>query len=93
MKGIRFYHELENKGKVAETSQGNVIAIFINTNSHTLLIMGEMYEGLVAVFGEPNSPVCVSGVSWEYLRESCKRISEAKARKIHPRLFERLDKT
>ena len=91
MKGYRFYEELENKGKEAETSEGNVVAVMLNDNSHARLVTGAVDEAMVALFDKPNSPVCSGSVSWGYLRENCKRISEAKAREIHPRLFERLD--
>jgi len=49
------------------------------------------YEGFVGVFDRPNSPVNFSGAALDYLREKCKRVSETKARTIHPALFERLD--
>jgi hypothetical protein len=45
----------------------------------------------MAIFDWPNSPVAGTGVSLDYLRQKCKRISEAQARTIHPVLFEWLD--
>ena len=51
------------------------------------------YEAIAAVFDWPNSPVAGTGVACDYLRHKCKRISEAKARIIHPALFERLDQS
>jgi hypothetical protein len=86
MKGVRFYEELENKNRKGEKSQGNVIAI----HAYQISIDG-MYECLSATFYKPNSPVSVGGVSRKYLEEKCRRISETRAREIHPRLFERLD--
>jgi len=82
MKGIRFYEEL------VEALSGNVIAIDAET---PLLITEGNFDCLSALCFEPNSPVCAGAVSQEYLQENCKRISEVKAREIHPRLFERLD--
>jgi hypothetical protein len=49
------------------------------------------YEALAALFVRPNSPVAGTGVALGYVRQKCKRISEAQARTIHPALFERLD--
>jgi hypothetical protein len=43
------------------------------------------------VLFHPNSPVAGTSIDVSILRERCKRISEAKARQIHPLLFERLD--
>ncbi len=51
------------------------------------------YEAIAALFEQPNSPVAGTGVALDYLRQKCKRISEAKARTIHPALFERLDQS
>lgn len=89
MKGIRFYEELTNKNKAGETSQGNVLAVF-----HELGFMGQhgyQYETISALFFEPNSVVCGSAANIDYIRNNCRRISEAKAREIHPELFIRLD--
>lgn len=88
MKGLRFYEELKDKNRVGEKSMGNVIAI----DTTTSLFDGRgVYQVFAAVFFEPNSPVCYTGVAPKYLTEHCKRISEARAREIHPKLFERLD--
>jgi len=51
------------------------------------------YEAIAAVFALHNSRVAGTGVALDYLRQKCRRISEAKARKIHPALFERLDQS
>ena len=53
---------------------------------------GLSIEGAGAVFFEPDSPVCGCSISLEYLQTRCKRISESKAREIHPRLFDYLDR-
>jgi len=96
MKGIRFYEEFTDKRK--KESEGNVVAIFLDTghietcqlNAKTHSVWYE-YECLSATFFHPNSDVSVSSVSIDYLSDRCKRISEKKAREIHPKLFERLD--
>jgi hypothetical protein len=49
------------------------------------------YEAIAGLFDRPNSPVAGTGVARDHLHQKCKRISEAKARTIHPALFERLD--
>jgi hypothetical protein len=88
MKDIRFYEEFCDKSK--HTSMGTVVAVLLDVpcylnNGHAC------YEAVVGVFNRPNSPVCCGGVALDYLREQCKRISEAEARAIHPALFAVLD--
>ncbi len=87
MKGYRFYltHDTP-KEKREGSDNGNCVAI----DTDVLEKHGSL-EGFGPVFFSPNSPVCWSGISSEYLRTKCKRISEARARKIHPELFKRLD--
>jgi len=88
MNGIRFY--LESKDKSKHKLGGTVVAALVLNGSYWS--SGTIcYEALAAVFDWPNSPVAGTGVAWDYLRQKCKRISEAKARTIHPALFERLD--
>ena len=48
------------------------------------------YEAIAAVFDWPKALVAGTGVACDYLRQKCKLISEAKARTIHPALFETL---
>ena len=47
-------------------------------------------EALCATFGHADSDTSLGSVSRDYLR-GCRRIDEALARKLHPRLFARLD--
>ena len=49
------------------------------------------YEGLGATFYHENSDVAWTAISVEYLRDNYRRVSEAKAREIHPALFAFLD--
>ena len=65
--------------------EGNVFAAMeVNTRNG-------MVEGLGAVYDYANSPVAGTAASLDYLRK-CKRISEAKARQVHPALFGVLDR-
>ena len=102
MKGYRFYEELENKGRKSEKSAGNVVAALLKPSGrgwnflYIRMVRTEkgwagLLECVSALFGEPNSPVCSGQVTDSYLWDKCRRISEAKAREIHPKLFEYLD--
>jgi len=90
VKGIRFYEELTDKGCKAEKSNGTVIAVFYKQYWH-----GEhdlLFQAVSGLFSEPNTPVCGSSVSQSYLADHCRRVSEARAREIHPKLFEYLER-
>ena len=84
MKGYRFYEEFTNRRR--GESAGNVFALDIDQPGYN-------YQpfGTAALFDEPNSDVCGTGVSWMWLRARCKRVSEVRAREVHPRLFAWLD--
>ena len=88
MKYVRFYEEFSNRAK--SRSQGNVVAVFTEND---IFYSGKIAcrEALSALFATPNSPVVSDAVSLDYLAKDCKRIGEARARSIHPALFERLD--
>ena len=88
MKGYRFYEEFVNKRK--GISAGNVVAVSTDVEplSRDRVACVEGFEG---IFDAPNSPVNWGGVGLDYLRFNCKRVSEARARTVHPALFERLD--
>jgi hypothetical protein len=88
MNGIRFYLEFIDRAK--RQSGGNLVAALVLNGSYRS--SGKVcYEGLAAVFDYPNAPVTGTGVALDYLHQRCKRISETKARHIHPVLFARLD--
>lgn len=100
MNGVRFYLEFpdsatkKRSGRTNNGHSGNVFAAFISNGAHINSLRDRQWEGLAAVLFEPNSPVATVTVSidhWAHAR--CKRVSEALARKIHPRLFERLDES
>lgn len=92
MKDVCFYLEFPSKqarkksGKENTGHAGNVFAGFIG-NPRT---QSGGVEGLGAVHDFPDSPVASTQAGPGFLRQ-CKRIPEALAREIHPRLFERLD--
>lgn len=90
MKGIRFYKEVTNKNRKAQQDLGTVVAVILGTDR----VDGKMVVADVvgSVYERPNSPVCSTSVSWSYLRLCTIRISEEKAREIHPVLFEYLDR-
>jgi hypothetical protein len=88
MSGICFYQEFSDKAK--RRSAGTIVAALVCNGSYWS--SGNIcYEAIAGLFDRPNSPVAGTGVARDYLRQKCKRINEAKARTIHPALFERLD--
>ena len=88
MNGIRFYLEFKDNSK--RKPAGNVVAALV-LNGAYWSSQKLCYEAIAALFEEPNAPVAGTGVALDYLRERCKRVSEARARAIHPALFQRLD--
>ena len=97
MIGIRFYEELDDKNRKAETSQGTVVAVILEKSGRSWNLVWRIQNNkaitdcFAGVFDRPNSPVCTSRVARNYLMDSCRRIPEAKAREIHPQLFEYLE--
>ncbi len=90
MKGVRFYLEFRDKSK--RQSSGTVVAALVLNGSYRS--SGRVcYEAIAGLFDQANAPVAGTGVALDYLRQKCKRISEAQARITHPALFERLDQT
>lgn len=85
MKGIRFYATYATPAdKRAKRGDGNVFALDVDT-------WPAMPFGTAAIFNEPNSDVGGTGVSYQRLRTCARRISEAEARRIHPKLIDWLD--
>ena len=97
MKDFRFYLEYpDNKSKRAGTRKdlgnhsGTCVALWEGTE-HIWGERGEiMQDAFVGVYDWSDSACCFSSVSWGYLRERCKRISEQQASIIHPNLFYRI---
>jgi hypothetical protein len=90
MNGIRFYREFNHKRK--RHSARTVVAALV-CNGRFWSTGKVCFEALAGLFDhdQPNSAVCGTAVSLDYLQARCKRVSEAKARLLHPALFERLD--
>lgn len=92
MRGYRFYAEYDSaKDKRANKHSGNVCAVLLDKERRPLYTGSGKVELIAAVTHAPDSDVCTTSASPEYLREKCKRISEERARAIHPRLFNYLD--
>lgn len=87
MKGIRFYLEYESPAHKRKGEHlGTVFARYISSPLESV----GMAEGAGAVSNIPNDWCCGSTASLDYLRTNCKRIPEAKAKEIHPRLIDYL---
>jgi len=91
VKGLRFYEQYKTSKR--KESIGTVVAVLIPENPLNTFLLGTppRYECVAGVYDLPNSPVMFSTCTFSYVRDCCKRISEAKAREIHPKLFEYLD--
>jgi hypothetical protein len=95
MKGYRFYAEYsdkteKNKTRLEGEHDGNVVAIMLDKDGRPISHMREhgiVYECIAAVHHHKNSGVAGTFVGREYKQNKLKRISEEKAREIHPRLF------
>lgn len=87
MKGIRFYEEFIDRTK--RVSEKNVIAVIVVNG----LSVGGLYDAICGAYlGEDgNAHPLSTSVDPLYLRKQCKRISEKRAREIHPLLFSMLD--
>lgn len=89
MKHFRFYQEFSDKSR--KVSAGNVVAAI--TGNGVFISSGvACYESISALTDQPDSPVAGGAVALDLLRTRCKRIPEARARQIHPNLFQRLDR-
>lgn len=105
MQDIRFYIDFGSakaKRKANRTKApiasgaGNCLAISVSSYDYYVRTQGKaMFEGVATVYDriydDAPSPLASTAVSVEYLREACKRVSEAEARRIHPELFQWLD--
>lgn len=82
MKDYTFYQEFADKSKSQPT--GNCIAVFGPTSNHSR-------EAIAGIYETANSPCSSCGVSVEHLKTKCKRVTEEKARRYHPKLFNYLE--
>lgn len=94
MKDFRFYLEYESPAKKRKgEDRGNILAVF--TDKEFWFMIGDEWvtECISSLMDTPNcANICGSQVSLSYLRMKCKRVSEQKAREIHPNLFAYLDR-
>lgn len=99
MRGIRLYEEFTNKRR--GESAGMVVAVLLDQYQQPYMHWSEaankahgdwLADAISGVFDIHNSEVEMGDVSFSYLRARCKRISEARARAIHPQLFVYLDR-
>jgi hypothetical protein len=89
-RGFHFFEEFSDDRR--ESSAGNVIAV--NISGASFVQQGGVCYSAFCAFPDsevPNSPVLERLCNAEYLGARCRRITEARAREIHPRLFECLD--
>jgi hypothetical protein len=96
MKGIRFYLEYPSKQakqRATRKSLGNHLGTVIAVETKTFWWVGKEYfmQAYGGVFNQPNSYVCGTCTTWEYLYDRCKRISEQQAKEIHPKLIDYLN--
>jgi len=86
MKNIIFYLEYSSaKDKRLNKNTGNCIAVLKDVPANP----GKV-SALSAVYMWPNSATNFGEISFDYLRERCKRIPEPIAEIIHPELYNRL---
>lgn len=101
MKGYKFYLEYDNqKDCKAATREnlgnhlGTVIAVLDDTrviSQHADKTTYIQVDAIGAFQNIPNCACCFTTASADYLSKQCKRISEAQAREIHPKLFNYLE--
>lgn len=87
MNGVRFYQEFKDKKR--GISAGRCLAV-VPEQGYFDAMTGWIYDCVGPVYADdgPNTrALCGCGVGADWLRENCKRVSEAKAREIHPALF------
>lgn len=91
MQGYRFYAEYTDKP--GGTPAGTVVAIQPETGRRFQLVGYNeyIYDGVAGVFSSPNTPVASCSISQKYLDTTCREVTEAEARGIHPALFQFLD--
>ncbi len=89
MKGVRFYFDYGSaKAKRKGGDAPNALAVFVCNGIHNAA-----YGCTAALTEQPNSDVCGTSASLDYLRESCKRVSEAEAYRVHPKLKKYMERT
>lgn len=89
----RFYEEFDDERKRTK-SLGTVVAEPASRMARRQdMATDGLIECVLATMKVPNSDqVCQMRISPAYLRRFCRKISEERAREIHPALFEFLEK-
>lgn len=93
MNGIRFYLEYPNK---TEKNKATVKNLGKHSGTVLAVYIGQWIPGTLnievtgAIQDHPNSPVCYTSASMDYIRERCKRIPERLVNDIHPNLYQYL---
>lgn len=89
MEGYRFYEEFW--GLLSQNrSTGNVVAV--DTNTYQAGEYNAFYEGYISKTETlSNGDVGAAIIYKDFLQAHCKRISEKRAREIHPKMFEYLE--
>lgn len=84
MKGLRFYADYGDKSAKRRGGDApNALAVY----GDPYVVRGDtMIECIAALTSDANSHVCATSASLAYIRESCKRISEEEAYRIHPKM-------
>ena len=91
MRGYRFYEEFNSSYKKRhQWGSGNILALELE-NGRPMYGTTGLMGCTAAVYDCPNSAIAGTQVSRECLRLKYKRVSEKRARAVHPRLFSWLD--
>jgi type 1 glutamine amidotransferase len=89
MTGIRFYEVFNDTAK--RESAGKAVAVFPHLWRKGSAGQGRLFYSVIGLSRRPNSPVLKTTVSETYLRSKCRRVSESRARRVHPNLFRYLE--
>jgi hypothetical protein len=89
MIGIHFYEQFKDEQK--RESAGKAIAVFVQQWKYGSEAQGRLFDAVVGHLNRSNPPVVHSTVSERYLKKKCRRVSEYRAKEIHPNLFRLLD--
>jgi hypothetical protein len=85
VKDVQFYEQFNDDEKTE--SAGKVIAVLVNRWKHGSAGQGRIFKAVLGLAKVPNAPAVQSTVAERYLDAKCRRISEARARQIHPNVF------
>ena len=70
---ITFYHEFKDKRR--SQGSGNCVATF---GSWSLCGGKLVRDAVIGIFDQPNSPVGITAVAKEYLRDLCRRVRKSR---------------